>query len=993
MNKFYFHPFNWTCKDLNTGFFFFVEGHDQNNKTCLVRIKYNPWMYVMIEDGSTNTAKQLEVYLKSNVFNGTIVDVQYERRKETYFYDSPERLLMKVFFNKMKNLKYVVKLLSTAVDVGTGPRMFHVFEDKDDPILKYHFERNLGHTGWHYVDNPKFITGDDMLSEFQKELYVSNSNSVSIETNQDKIRTLGIPKPTILSFDIECVSDSNKFPTPEYIEDSMFMIACSFLDRDDKITRYNIIMGKSIKRDDVEIIEVENEGLKKECVLCNKFSNLVRELDPDILIGHNVFKFDWYYMNKRNSISTNGKYIPYMGRYKNWKMEELGEDTRLTQGAYQEAEWESSAYADQKIGYILTPGRIQMDLLPIVQRLGYKLDSYKLEFISQFFLGEGKTGLEPKEMFHLYKLSKECNRLLKNNKKEECSKSEFKEIQELDLTSNWRQKIEDLEIKSMFEIDKYCVQDTMLPIRIAQKINLWICLVEDSKIVHVNIIDLYTRGQGVRVYNQEYMELKSQGYFIKKIKVQKRNYKGAFVFSAIVGYYKKVHCLDFAKLYPSIMIAYNICYTTFVQEDMFNPNPNIKDEDCNVFEWDEDEDDTDTDEENQSKKIKYRFRFVKPHIRKGILPTILERLADARDDAKLQLKKEKDQLMKIVLDKRQNNIKISMNSIYGNKGTNMAKLPLYEAAMCTTAKGRQLIHQTADFIEKKYGAKVVYGDTDSVMFTMPLLDNGMFEKYIQPMIDDYEKMNIPSMMRIVAKKVSELFPSPVCMEYEKTFRDYLLVGKKMYTGMLANEKDLDLYDEKKLFFRGLPVVRRDNCKFLRETLKNVAIQIFKGNTEDDVFEYVLDQAEKLIQGKVEKEELFIYKKIGKEDGYKSKTADMALFIKYLKSKGEEPSAGDRYEYLLAKIDTKYKGEKYRTITHLQEEGLEIDYFLYLESNFVKPIQKILHRWNPKKFSSKILTILLKFIEITGSENVKNRFLELFKSDGDILEKVKQLKSK
>lgn len=46
-------------------------------------------------------------------------------------------------------------------------------------------------------------------------------------------------------------------------------------------------------------------------------------------------------------------------------------------------------------------------------------------------------------------------------------------------------------------------------------------------------------------------------------------YEGATVIEPLRGYYKDpIATLDFSSLYPSIMIAHNLCYTTLLRPNM-----------------------------------------------------------------------------------------------------------------------------------------------------------------------------------------------------------------------------------------------------------------------------------------------------------------------------------------------------------------------------------------------------------------------------------------
>lgn len=86
--------------------------------------------------------------------------------------------------------------------------------------------------------------------------------------------------------------------------------------------------------------------------------------------------------------------------------------------------------------------------------------------------------------------------------------------------------------------------------------------------------------------------------------------------------------------------------------------------------------------------------FVKPSVRKGLLPTILEDLLSARKRAKNDLKKETDPFKRAVLDGRQLALKISANSVYGFTGATIGKLPLLAISSSVTAYGREMIEAT-----------------------------------------------------------------------------------------------------------------------------------------------------------------------------------------------------------------------------------------------------------------------------------------------------------
>jgi len=135
-------------------------------------------------------------------------------------------------------------------------------------------------------------------------------------------------------------------------------------------------------------------------------------------------------------------------------------------------------------------------------------------------------------------------------------------------------------------------------------------------------------------------------------------FEGATVIEPKRGYYNHpIATLDFSSLYPSIIMAHNLCYTTLItyaKKRQFD----IQDEHIT--------------------KTPSNSLFIKSSLRKGILPEILENLLAARKRAKAELKEETDPLKQKVLDGRQYALKVSANSVYGFTGAQMGKLPCLE---------------------------------------------------------------------------------------------------------------------------------------------------------------------------------------------------------------------------------------------------------------------------------------------------------------------------
>jgi DNA polymerase delta subunit 1 len=398
-----------------------------------------------------------------------------------------------------------------------------------------------------------------------------------------------------------------------------------------------------------------------------------------------------------------------------------------------------------------TNGRLQLDLLQLVQR-DHQLRSYTLNSVCAQFLGEQKEDVHHTMITELFNGTPESRRRLA----------------------------------------VYCLKDAYLPQRLMDKLSCLENYTEMARVTGVPFNYLLSRGQQVKFVSQLFRKALEQKLVIPNLRTDasEDQYEGATVIEPTRGYYDvPIATLDFASLYPSIIQAHNLCYTTLLNKTAVDKLGLVKDVDYIV-----------TPNNDMFCTVKQR---------KGLLAQILEELLTARKQAKRELAVETDSFKKAVLNGRQLALKISANSVYGLTGATVGKLPCLAIASSTTSYGRQMIEKTKEEVEKKYtiangythDAQVIYGDTDSVMVKFGVKDLATAMKLGEE----------------AAQYVSSKFIKPIKLEFEKVYFPYLLINKKRYAGLYWTNPDK--YD--KMDTKGIETVRRDNCRLVQNVIETV----------------------------------------------------------------------------------------------------------------------------------------------------------------------------
>lgn len=608
------------------------------------------------------------------------------------------------------------------------------------------------------------------------------------------------------------------------------------------------------------------------------------DIDPDVVTGYNICNFDFDYLFKRAHTLQIGEAFSQLSKLMNFSSKAREQNKQSNQtGAKSSVE-------------IAMPGRIIYDLYQIIRR-DHKLRSYKLNAVA----------------FHFLKQLKE-------------------DVHHSSITPMWRdQKSND----GRDQLAVYCLRDALLPVLMFDKLLLMSNTTQLARVTGVPFSWIDSRGAQIKTFSLLLRETAKQNVVIPTLKMTHNDadkFKGATVVSPDPHFFPPspidaktklptqkaefIATMDFQSLYPSIMIAYNMCYSTYV------PPSEVKN-------WREDQIHRIPDTPHV---------FVRASVRQGILPLLLQTLLSSRKTVKKQMGEEKDPFKAACLNGQQLAFKVASNASYGFTGAKTGFLYLVAIAESVTAVGRDLcIERAKQIVEQhftkangyEFDAKVVYGDTDSIFINFgPIL----FEKAME---------NSRKARDLINAEFKNRPPMGVC--FEKIYNGYCIWTAKRYAGhKLDPEKPLKGFE---LDTKGLENVRRDNCLLVSEGVQQCLNKCLVENDIPGAARLVVQMVTELVNNQVDMGKLIDSRCLSRTS-YKTDGPHVVLAAKLTqRDPGTAPRTGDRVAFVMlrgGKKDKKRDLAEDPMFALKHQMPLDINYYLErLETSVSKVMEPFL----------------------------------------------------
>ena len=388
---------------------------------------------------------------------------------------------------------------------------------------------------------------------------------------------------------------------------------------------------------DVENSQIECYKTEREVLIA--WRDLIQKIDPDIIIGYNIFGFDYQFLFQRALQLGCAEEFLKLSRNKG---EVCGKQDYETGKLSIEESSIVIASGQHDLHFIKMNGRLQVDLYNYFRR-DYNLTSYKLDYVAGYFIGDtvkkiehiqapsitpsrtqqrikirskpiNKTKIYSKNLLglknHSYIIFEESShstdvykdgaKFKVENVNEEEGTFEIIGHETPDMTKHvkWCSAKDDVTPQDIFRmtnegpasraiIAKYCIQDCNLVHYLMNKIDVITGFIEMAKICSVPMNFLVMRGQGIKLTSYIAKKCREKDTLMPVIEkpdyIEVNNgadwagYDGAIVLPPKCNLYldNPVACVDYSSLYPSCMISENLSHDSKVWTKEFDMEGNI----------------------------------------------------------------------------------------------------------------------------------------------------------------------------------------------------------------------------------------------------------------------------------------------------------------------------------------------------------------------------------------------------------------------------------
>ncbi|UZJ54097.1 hypothetical protein CBS101457_003417 [Exobasidium rhododendri] len=687
---------------------------------------------------------------------------------------------------------------------------------------------------------------------------------------------------TILAVEIMTCTRGKLFPDPA--KDAVQAIAYSFQHEDENLedtgsrsglrTGLILLQQEGVDSTRLGLAHLAVDVASSELEMFNDLIDLVRAFDPEIVVGYEIQSSSWGYIFERA-----------LHEYDFDLISELGRVNAHNTGS------RNDTYGATRFSSIRLSGRHTLNLWRLM-RSELALNRYSFENV----------------VFHLLR----------------------KRVAKFDwevLTGWYQSGVPRLVARAL----KYWVDRVEMNLEMIEVSELVFRTAEFARIYGIDFYSVIYRGSQFKVESVMFRISKPESFVLPSPSQQQVGSQNAaedlpLVMEPLSAFYKgPVLVLDFQSLYPSIMIAYNICYSTCLGRiSKFRDTWKLG------FSTNELPRGLLTLLEKDSFVAPNGLLYVKSKVRKSLLSKMLIELLDTRVMIKASTKGRKnDKSFLRLQNARQLSIKLLANVTYGYTSASFSgRMPCVEIADSIVRYGRETLEKAIELIHSvpRWGAQVVYGDTDSLFI------------YLENRSKD-EAFTIGSE---IADAVTARNPKPVKLKFEKVYLPSVLMAKKRYVGYMYETPS----DEIPVFnAKGIETVRRDGFPAQQRMVEACIRILFRTSDLSLVKSYCQRQWLKILHGNILMQDFMFAKevKLGfySENGVPPPGAALAA-KKMLLDKRNEAQYGDRIAYIISQgpVKARLVDLARDPLVMLQDSRLTINATYYITRGLIPPLTRI-----------------------------------------------------